>query len=581
MGNLLFSLCVVSLLLSQSTSTPPQDPIQCTSPHNTNCTVTNSYGIFPDRSTCRASSAAFPATEDELIAVVANATRAQRKMKVATQSSHSIAKLVCPDGGDGLLISTKLLDRVLAVDKAAMTATVESGVTLRELIEAAAGAGLALPYAPYWWGLTVGGMLGTGAHGSSLWGEGSAVHDYVAEMTVVSPGAAEEGYVKVRTLKEGDGELNAAKVSLGVLGVIYKVTLKLQPMFKRSVTYVVRNDTKFGDETTTFGLQHEFADFTWYPSQRQVIYRIDDRVPSNTSGNGLYDYFPFRSTPSLLLAGVRIAEEAQEYLKHADGKCAGGKLTTATLRATSFGLTNNDYIFTGYPVVGYHNRLQSSGTCLDSPNDGLITACPWDSRIRGEFFHQTTFSLDLSVTKDFVRDVQTLVALDPESLCVLDLYNGILMRYVTGSSAYLGKQGDALDFDITYYRSEDPKAPRMFEDVLEEIEQMAVFKYGALPHWGKNRNVAFAGAIARYENGAEFLKVKEEYDPLGLFSSEWTDQILGLRDGLTILGEGCALEGLCVCSEDSHCAPEEGYFCRSGKVYKEARVCRYEEVSGV
>lgn len=213
--------CLFLLIFIVSCS-PPEDPIKCSS-KNTNCTITNSYGAFPDRSVCRAAEVAYPSTEEELISVVATATSEGRKMKVATRFSHSIPKLVCPDGQDGLLISTNNLNRVLKIDVEAMTIAVESGVTLRQLINEAAKAGLALPYAPYWWGITIGGLLSTGAHGSTLWGKGSAVHDYVVELRIVSPGGPEDGYAKYRRLKDGDEALNAAKVSLGVLGVISQV----------------------------------------------------------------------------------------------------------------------------------------------------------------------------------------------------------------------------------------------------------------------------------------------------------------------------------------------------------------------
>ncbi|OAY48943.1 probable L-gulonolactone oxidase 6 [Manihot esculenta] len=554
--------------------TPPDDHIKCVS-KNTNCTITNSYGTFPDRSICQAANAAYPTTEEELISLVASATKAKRKMKVATRYSHSIPKLVCPDGSDGLLISTNYLNRVLEIDLNSMRMSVESGVTQRQLIDEAAKAGLALPYAPYWWGLTIGGLLSTGAHGSTLWGKGSSVHDYVVELTMVSPGGPEDGFVKVRRLDESNSELNAAKVSLGVLGVISKVTLQLQPLFKRSITYVVKNDLDLGDEAASFGRQHEFADITWYPSQHKAVYRVDDRISSNISGNGLYNFIPFRSTLSVGLALVRTTEENQESLSDAEGKCISAKLSTTTLLTSAYGLTNNGIIFTGYPVIGYHNRLQSSGTCLDSPEDGLLTACPWDTRVKGEYFLQTTFSVSLSVVKNFIQDVQQLVNLEPKGLCVLEQYNGILMRYVKASSAYLGKQEDAIDFDITYYRSKDPKNPRLYEDILEEIEQLALFKYGALPHWGKNRNLAFVGAVNKYANAGEFLRVKQMYDPTGLFSNEWTGQVLGLKGNVTIVKEGCALEGLCICSEDIHCSPSKGYFCRPGKIYEKARVCSF------
>ncbi|XP_015947913.1 probable L-gulonolactone oxidase 6 [Arachis duranensis] len=561
------------LLVSLVSSTPPEDPIKCSSPNNTTCTITNSYGIFPDRSECKASRVVYAATEQELVSTIAELTKNKTKMKVATRFSHSIPKLVCPEGQNGILISTKYLNKILKVDVNARTITMESGVTLKQLINEASKFGLVLPYTPYWWGLSIGGLIGTGAHGSTLFGKGSSVHDYVLELRIVVPSSSQDGFARVLSLDQQNEDLNAAKVSLGVLGVISQITLQLEPMFKRSITYLTKDDSDLGEKVGTFGHEHEFADMIWYPSQHKVVYRVDDRVPLATSGNGLYDFIPFRPTSSVELALVRTTEDIQESTSDANGKCLLAKTTTSTLINAAYGLTNNGIIFTGYPVIGFQNRLQASGTCLDSLQDAKITACAWDSRIKGEFFHQTTFSIGLSQAKNFIQDVQKLVQLEPKGLCGMEIYNGILMRYVTASSAYLGKQEDAIDFDITYYRSKDPFAPRLYEDILEEIEQLGIFKYGGLPHWGKNRNLAFEGVIKRYKNFQKFLKVKERYDPQGLFSSEWSDQVLGIKGSVTILKDGCALEGLCICSQDSHCNPSKGYFCRPGKVYKEARVC--------
>ncbi|XP_028782984.1 probable L-gulonolactone oxidase 6 [Neltuma alba] len=569
------SLIIFLVLVNGVFSSPPDDPVKCIS-NNTNCIITNAYGAFNDRSPCRASQVLYPATEKELISMVASASKSNTKVKAATRYSHSIPKLACPGGQDGIIISTNKLNHVMNVDVVNRRMTVESGVLLRDLISKAAKNGLALPYTPYWWGLTVAGLLATGAHGSSLWGKGSAVHEYVVSMRIVTPATADEGYAKVRSLTKSDEELNAAKVSLGVLGVVSQVTLQLEPMFKRSITYVTKNDSDLGDELIGFGKEHEFGDVRWYPSQKMAVYRIDDRVSINQSGNGLYDYPALGSSTSAQLAAFRGTEELQEATRDANGKCLNAQLATRTAEASGYGLTNNGTIFTGYPVIGQNNRLQSSGSCLDSKEDGLLTICSWDSRLQVAFFYETAFSISLSSLSSFIKDVEKLVELEPQALCGLEFYGGFLLRYVKASGAYLGKTKDSVDFNFVYYRSKDPLTPRLFEDTIEEIEQIGLFKYGGLPHWGKNRNSAFKEVINKYPNAHKFLSVKRKYDPQRIFSNEWTNQILGLRKGKMILRDGCALEGLCICSEDRHCAPTKKYYCRPGKVYKKARVCAFE-----
>ncbi|GMN42815.1 hypothetical protein TIFTF001_012017 [Ficus carica] len=586
---LLSNVCLFLFFLAVRCA--PEEPITCSSANNKNCTITNTYGAFPDRSVCRAGAVAYRTTEEELIDVIANATRRGLKIKAATRFSNSIPKLVCPGGEDGLLISTKLLNRVLKINSEAMTMTVQSGVSLRELINAAAKAGLALPYTPYWWGLTVGGLLATGSHGSTLWGKGSSVPDYVVGLTIVSPERPQMDLSKLgglltviktlmrprfrleclelfrrynlATFQEEFAELTNLKITLdlslsnpdrgglgspageggtqimhdlflsnldqgegllefvtwgtgsgpnpgwGGLGSlaeganldhdrscwaatkgvreggretasgsdIRSVTFKLQPMFKRSITYLTKNDSDLGDQVSIFGRQHEFADMTWYPSQQKVVYRVDDRTSSNTTNDGLYDALAFRPTSSFLVEIIRRREEIQELFGDSRGKCIDGKIFTFFLSSKAYGLAN-------------------------------------DALIRTQFVHGTPRLMACSFTKPplasrcFIEDVQKLVKLEPRALCGLELYNGILMRYATASSAYLGKQEDTIDFDITYYRSRDPLNPRLYEDILEEIEQMAVFKYGGLPHWGKNRNIAFKGAINKYKNAEERFMIR-------------------------------------------------------------------------
>ncbi|CAA6663037.1 unnamed protein product [Spirodela intermedia] len=571
-GVLLQALMVVVALAAGVATvggSPPEPIVKCKS-GNSDCTVTNAFGTFPDRTTCRVAAVAYPANEAELVAVVSAAAAKKQHMKVVTEYGHSIPKLSCPGGpaGAGLAISSQKLNRVVAVDAKARRMTFEAGITLQRLIAAAAAEGLALSYNPYWHGITLGGLLATGAHGSSLFGKGSAVHEYVVGIIV--------------DLREGDPDLLAAKVSLGVLGVISQVTLQLEPMFKRSITYRTQRDHAFESTVSSFAATTEFGDIAWYPGQEKVVYRDDVRLPLTAQGKGKNDFAGFQPQLSVLISAIRKSEELLEETENSDGKCLLAKIQVNTLLATGAGLKNDDsrlIDFTGFPVVGNQSDMQSSGSCLTGKDDGLLTVCGWDPRLDGLFYHQTAFSIPIPTVAAFIADVKKLHALRPGSLCGLDLYSGLLMRFVRNSTAFLGKTADCADFDMTYFRSNDPEDPRLDQDILEEVEQMAFFKYGALPHWGKNRHVGFIGVSDKYGDRRDrFVAAMTKYDSEGLFSSDWVDAVLGIRGkSLSLEKEGCALEGLCICSRDEHCSPAKGYFCRRGLVYKEARVCRKSE----
>lgn len=258
-----------------------------------------------------------------------------------------------------------------------------------------------------------------------------------------------------------------------------------------------------------------------------------------------------------------------------DGKCLLASTSVGFKKLAANGLKNNKVIFTGYPVIGHQGKIQTSGSCLYSSNP--ITSCAWDPRINGLSFYESTAIFPTFKFRDFIKDVKKLRDINPKNFCGVDIYNGLLIRYISKSNAYLGQAEDSVVVDFNYYRADDASTPRLNQNVWEEVEQMAFFKYGAKPHWGKNRNVAFIKVQDKYPNLSKFIAAKQTLDPTNMLWSEWSEQVLFGKE--VAKEDGCGLEGRCICSEDRHCSPGKGYFCQKGLVYTEARVCTYTNSS--
>lgn len=128
----------------------------------------------------------YPTTELEIVCAVATAVENNQIIKVGTKHGHSFPKLsTCPgsSSGFGLIISTKSYTSKLSIYR---HISHDCHRTERHPVEGSAWRQLptkALHFqvSPYWEALALGGLLATGTHGSSHFGLGGAVHEYVIE----------------------------------------------------------------------------------------------------------------------------------------------------------------------------------------------------------------------------------------------------------------------------------------------------------------------------------------------------------------------------------------------------------------
>ncbi|HLY38010.1 MAG TPA: D-arabinono-1,4-lactone oxidase, partial [Candidatus Binatia bacterium] len=169
---------------------------------------------------------------------------------------------------DDTIVRMDRLDRVLHFDEQARTVEVQCGVTVEALTRAAAARGLTIATPTLYPKPTIGGAIAVGAHGTDF--RNGGMEDRVVEMKIVD---ADGG---LRTVGPTHPDLAAAKVALGTLGVIYSVTLWLDPQFDVATQVRSLPVERVFEEFEDLQASCAFLEMFWFPFQDHMwIYMMD------------------------------------------------------------------------------------------------------------------------------------------------------------------------------------------------------------------------------------------------------------------------------------------------------------------
>lgn len=229
-----------------------------------------------------------PRTEAELVAIVRRAAVDGRRVRAVGRARRSRVLR-----GDEIQVDLAAYRRVQRVDRERATATVEAGITLRELGIALGSWGLSMENGGRQPGQTLGAAVSLGAHGSGATHGGLATQ--VTGLRLVTP----SGTVIDCSASEEPEIFDAARVGRGMLGVISTVTLRCQAGFnlRSEVTSVGLDEALATFDTYIDG--HEYAELSWLPGRDRARIVTADRTDEPADGGAVdrgYRWFNRRRT---------------------------------------------------------------------------------------------------------------------------------------------------------------------------------------------------------------------------------------------------------------------------------------------
>jgi L-gulono-1,4-lactone dehydrogenase len=397
---------------------------------------------------------------DDIRSAVVEAVSSRLRVRAigagSSWASHLVTRDVC--------VSMCKLNQIHDIDLANKTVIVDAGVRLGDLSRALAAKHLSLPSLSFFPEVTVGGAVATATHGTSPnWG---SLSDFVRSMHVVLA----SGEVKKFGPESPPEELRAARVAIGMLGVI--VRLELQAVDIPWVRYseLAMDLATLRAQLPSILSRYEHVWVHWTLGEDRV--RVQCLESRTSKADGFHRYNAIWQPSS------RVAVQL----------------------LNKFGISTSSLLQIRDRYLSFASSARRRGTLSALKPDGE----------RGKVFMSMQYGVPASrmeMAIDRIRN-SDFAAQNPGRIVEFKFLNGEDLSYLGPNC-----DGDAVCFNLWWLVDEPTKMNvfESFEDTMRSIN--------AKPHWGKfHRPPPVEYLRAAYPRWAEFESVRKKFDPNDTFS---------------------------------------------------------------
>ncbi|MFA6298858.1 MAG: D-arabinono-1,4-lactone oxidase [Nocardioides sp.] len=419
-----------------------------------------------------------PAREEsppDVAAVVAAVERARTEGTTVKMigTGHSFTAISAPEH---TMLRPGAMTGILSVDRDAMTVTARAGTRLKHLNAGLESLGLSLHNMGDIAEQTLAGAISTGTHGTG--GVAASLAAQVVGLELVTG----TGEVLTATEHENPDVLAVARVGLGALGVLTKLTFQVEPLFLLEATEEpMRWDQALGtfDQMTA---ESHHVDMYWFPHSDRMLTKRNVRLAADLS----------EAEP---LSRARAWFD-DDLLSNK----AFGLVTAAANRAPAV-----------IPRMNRVNgRLLGARTYSDVAHRVFITK-------RNVVFREMEYAVPREAGLAALREAR--IALDASDLRVSF---PVEIRVAPADDIPLSTASGRDSFYLAFHthRAADHTA---YFALMEQVMRA----HGGRPHWGKVHTRRADGLAPLYPRFDEFLAMRERLDPDRVFANGYLRRVLG------------------------------------------------------
>ena len=398
----------------------------------------------------------YPTTETEVQDIVRKANSEGRSIRVVG-AGHSFTPLVQTDS---TILSLDKLSGLISADKDQLQATVWAGTRLKALGEILHSQGMAMENLGDIDVQSIAGALSTGTHGTGI--ELGTLSTQLRAITLVTATG------ELLTLTPEDERFPAAQVSLGVLGIITRLTIQLVPSYKLTYTSGKATLPEVLADLDRWKTQHRNFEFYFFPFTQTVQTKVMDITDDAPKKGGIGKWM----NDILLENGLFWV--LSRISRHIPGTYKG------VSKISAWGISSGSTTSWSHQVFATKRLVK---------------------------FQEMEYNIPADRFKEAMKEIE-------ETIRVIDfrVHFPIECRWVKADDIWLSPAHgrDSAYIAVHMYKGMPHKE---YFGAIEGIMK----KYGGRPHWGKMHTLSSADLAERYPKFKDFQDLRREMDPKGTF----------------------------------------------------------------